>query len=144
MKKKILIILMIIILICMLSIIGIVIYEKHINNSSNTSIVVDKLYGYWYSTHLEIYENGEIKFDLIDINDKMLNIYSDSQISICSSNEELKCTDTNYSIKDNKIFIEDDSTYLKSGSQLIMDNEVLIIKNTNNEDNYTLLYFERK
>ena len=102
------------------------------------------LEGNWNSTHIEIYKEGELAFDIADFTDRNLQIYSSNLINVCSVEDaKLKCLTSDYAYIDNILYLSGE-TYLANESIITLNGDSLIIRSSKNENNYSLLYFVRE
>lgn len=102
------------------------------------------LYGNWNSRKLEIYNNEELKLSFEDVYEKTIKFYSDNLISVCYLKEDdYICTDSDYAFIDSKLYISAD-TYISKVSEVILDGNSLKLKYKYNNQEYSLLYFERE
>lgn len=122
------------------------------SNDNNTNYVIvpdddlvdnEKLIGNWNSIRTEVYEDNELVLSFIDTTDKNLQIYSSSGIKVCYISEgDLICTDGNYSYVNSKLYVDVD-TYLSNESELMLEENKMIIKSIINDSEYSLLYLEK-
>lgn len=153
-KKIILIAISIIILIIIISLVLILTNKKDNKptiNKYNLPIDNDyednkKLYGSWNSVYMEIYKKNKLSTTLKDLNKFNIQIPMYDDILICYiEKEELKCEKKKYSFIDNILYVEENDLYIRPKSEIILKDNYLIIKTINNdEDDYSLLYFEKK
>lgn len=152
-KKIILIAISIIILIIVISLILIISNKNNKPTINKYNLPIDndyednkKLYGSWNSIYMEIYKKNKLSTTLKDLNKFNIQIPMYDDILICYiEKEELKCEKKKYSFIDNILYVEENDLYIRPKSEIIFKNNYLIIKTINNdEDDYSLLYFEKK
>ncbi len=142
-----------ILIVLIILVIAIVIYSNtNGNDEEMVEILNDNdysdnqiLYGKWKSKKLEIYSNGELVLEYIDVNDKQITINSDEDISICYNDIDgtTNCTDSKYLYIDNKLYVSN-SGYLANESEILFGETSMIIKAALDPTSYSFLYFERE
>ena len=126
------------------------VYYESTNGLEKNKLSVDKdfsdnkkLFGNWSSLYTEIYKNDELSVKLVNTGKYVIKISKDKEMDVCFLDDKLKCYLMKYTFIDDMLDIEFSGTYLNNKSQIMIEDNQLIVKNIVNENMYTMLYFEK-
>ena len=130
------------------------IVDYNYNLKYKNELVVDNdysdngiLFGKWVSTHTEVYKYGNLSANLINTGKYIVQIYKADTLDACymlSDGSDMRCMSMVYTFIDNKLGVGFNSTYLNTDSEITINGKKMTIKDTINENMYTLLYLNRE